>query len=53
MKFLLISVNSKNSMKKIFSTKIKIFQSDGGLEFDNSPLKQHFLDKGIYFQKSC
>lgn len=36
-----------------FDCKIKAFQSDGGLEFDNSPLKRHFQDCGILFHKSC
>ena len=37
----------------LFNCKIKILQSDGDREFDNSPLLQHFRYHGIIFQKSC
>jgi len=36
-----------------FDQKIKIFQCDGGLEFDNNSLKNHCLASGILFRKSC
>ena len=37
----------------MFDRKIKIFQSDGGKEFDNDSLKDPFIQNGIYFRKSC
>ena len=40
-------------MENLFDTKIKMFQSDGGREFDNTSLGAHFLEHGIYFRKSC
>ena len=40
-------------VENLFDTKIKIFQSDGGREFDNSQFLTHFSKCGISFQKSC
>lgn len=40
-------------VENLFDRKIKYFQSDGGLEFDNSSLKSHLENCGISFQKSC
>lgn len=40
-------------VENLFDRKIKYFQSDGGLEFDNSPLKTHLDSCGISFRKSC
>jgi len=36
-----------------FSCKIKIFQSDGGQEFDNTSTLDLFHKHGICFRKSC
>jgi len=33
--------------------KIKIYQSDGGKEFDNGAPKEHFTNHDIYFSKTC
>jgi len=33
--------------------KFKMFQSDGGLKFDNNILDAHFQKHGIYFRKPC
>ena len=30
-----------------------MFQSDGGREFDNTPMGEKFTKHGIYFIKSC
>jgi len=38
---------------KICSILNKMFQSDGGREFDNTSLGAHFLERGVYFRKSC
>lgn len=40
-------------VKNLFSTKIKVFQSDGGGEFDNKDMLSHFANSGISFRKSC
>ena len=40
-------------VKTEFDRKLKIFQCDGGLEFDNTFLKDHCLVLGIPFRKSC
>lgn len=40
-------------VENLFDRKIKYFQSDGGLEFDNSPLKSHLDSCEISFRKSC
>ena len=39
-------------VENLFNCKIKMFQSDGGLELDNLPMKTHFLKYSSYFQKS-
>jgi len=39
--------------EKYVNTKIKMFQSDDGHEFDDTQLGAHFLGHGIYFRKSC
>jgi len=44
--------NCKIKMFQSNGVKIKMFQSDRGLEFDNSPTKNNFLKHDIYFQKS-
>jgi len=36
-----------------FDRKIKIFQFDGGLEFDYTSLKDQCLASGLIFRKSC
>ena len=36
-----------------FDRKIKIFQCDGGLEYNNTALQDHCLSSGIIFRKSC
>ena len=40
-------------VENLFDCKIKIFQSDGGREFDNQPLLDHFRTCGIAFRKFC
>jgi len=40
-------------VENLFDQKLKIFQSDGGQEFDSDPLKSHFQTHGILFRKSC
>ncbi|CAH9137975.1 unnamed protein product [Cuscuta epithymum] len=39
--------------ENLLDRKIKIFQSDGGGEFDNFQMRQFFNESGIIFQKSC
>ena len=39
-------------VENLFNTKIKMFRSDRGREFDNTSLGAHFLEHGIYFRKS-
>jgi len=34
----------------LFNCKIIMFQSEGALEFDNSPIKSHFLKHDIIFK---
>lgn len=46
-------MNFQNLVENLFDRKIKRVQSDGGREFDNKILTNHFLDHGIYFCKSC
>lgn len=36
-----------------FNQKIKIFQTDGGGEFNNKILLSYFVDHGIHHQMSC
>lgn len=36
-----------------FDRKIKIFQCDGGLEFDNTSLQEQCVPSSILFCKSC
>ena len=36
-------------VETLFSRKNKIYESDGGKEFDNDALKAHFIKYGIYF----
>lgn len=38
--------------ENIFNTKIKISQSDGGGELDNTSMHSHFSNSGIFFRKS-
>lgn len=45
--------NFQASVENLFNCKIKMFQRDEGLEFDNSPEKNHFLKQDICFRKSC
>ncbi|CAH9129275.1 unnamed protein product [Cuscuta epithymum] len=45
--------NFKALVENLFTTRIKIFQSDGGGEFVNSNMQQFFNTHGIYFRKSC
>jgi len=40
-------------VENLFNCNIKMFQSDRGLEFDNSSMKNHYLKHNIYFRKSC
>ena len=40
-------------VENLFNCKIKMFQSDGGREFDNSSMHNLFNAHGIYFCKSC
>lgn len=37
----------------MFNTRIKVFQSDGGSEFDNKSMLSHFTNSGISLRKSC
>ena len=46
-------VTFKSLVKHLFNHKIKMFQSDGGKEFDKKSMHQLFLIHGIYFRKSC
>ncbi|CAH9085932.1 unnamed protein product [Cuscuta europaea] len=46
-------INFQKLVENFFNVKIKVFQSDGGGEFDNSVFRQHFLNSGILFRKSC
>jgi len=48
-----IFTNFKTMLKKQSGLSIKIFHSDGGGEFDNSPMQNLFLQSGILFRKSC
>ena len=41
-----------HGLKNNFGQSINIFQSDGGGEYDNSPMQDLFLQTGILFQKS-
>jgi len=43
----------QKKVENLFDQCIKIFQSDGGREFDNEPLKLHFKNCDILFRKSC
>jgi len=45
--------NFQAFVENLFNCKIKMFQSDEGLEFDNSLMKTHFLKYDIYFRKSA
>ncbi|CAH9142791.1 unnamed protein product, partial [Cuscuta epithymum] len=45
--------NFKLMVENLFNSKIKIFQSDGGGEFDNHGMREIFLSNGILFRKSC
>jgi len=40
-------------VENLFDYTIKGFQSDGGKESDDDPLKAHFLHCNLYFRKSC
>lgn len=40
-------------MEILFNTRIKVFQSDGGGEFDNKAMISHFINSAISFRKSC
>ena len=40
-------------VKNLFNCKIKMFQSDGGKEFDQNSMHGFFLKHGICFRKSC
>ena len=40
-------------LENLFNCKIKMFQSNGGGEFDNSPVLLSFDKHNIYFRKSC
>jgi len=51
--FLPIFCAFQKLVENLFNTKIKMFQSDGGREFDNTSLGAHFLERGVYFRKSC
>ncbi|CAH9105365.1 unnamed protein product, partial [Cuscuta europaea] len=43
----------KLMVENLLDRKIKIFQSDGGGEFDNFSMRNIFTNRGIIFQKSC
>ncbi|CAH9134641.1 unnamed protein product, partial [Cuscuta epithymum] len=43
----------KTMFENLLNSKIKIFQSDGGGEFDNYGMRDIFLQNGILFRKSC
>ncbi|CAH9137156.1 unnamed protein product, partial [Cuscuta epithymum] len=45
--------NFQTLVENLFDRKIKVFQSDGGGEFDNIIFNNHFLKSGILFRKSC
>ena len=38
-------------VENLIDYKIKMFQIDGGWEFDNAPMLNFFLKRGIYFHK--
>ena len=44
-----IFCNFQALVENLFSYKIKYFQSDDGIEFDNGPKLAHFFKHGIYF----
>ena len=39
-------------VENLFNSRIKMFRSDGGWEFDNSPMFSLFAKQGIYFCES-
>lgn len=43
----------RKMVENVFNATIKLFQSNGGLEYDNSPFQTQLLDLGILFRKSC
>ena len=40
-------------VENLFNCKLKMFQSDGRREFENSPTLDLFHKRDIYFPKSC
>ena len=46
-------INFQSLVENQFSTKIRIFQSDGGREFISKNLHSHFTKYGIHHQFSC
>ena len=49
----IIFVQFQKMVENQFDWKIKIFQCDGGLEFDNTSLQEQCVPSGILFCKSC
>ena len=45
--------NFKIFVENQYSTRIKIFQSDGGAEFTNNCFKAHLRTSRIHHQLSC
>lgn len=48
-----IFLNFQRLVENQLSTTIKVFQSDGGTEFNNNKVRSHFLSCGIRHQLSC
>ena len=48
-----IYIHFQNLVENQHSTRIKIFQSDGGAEFTSNRFKAHLSTSGIHHQLSC
>ena len=46
-------ITFQNLVENLINYKIRMFQSDGGREFDNSDMLDLFYKSGVYFRKSC
>ena len=43
----------KTLVENLFNCKIKIFQSNRGKEFDQTPMHKLFINHSVYFRNSC